>query len=61
MKNLIARFVREEEGQDLVEYIFLVGFIALLVTLGLQVFAGNVNQKFESIGQSVLDAGPAAS
>ena len=29
MKNLIARFVREEEGQDLVEYALLIAFIAL--------------------------------
>ena len=30
MKNLIQRFIREEEGQDLVEYAFLLVFIALL-------------------------------
>jgi Flp pilus assembly pilin Flp len=29
MRNLIQRFIREEEGQDLVEYAFLLVFIAL--------------------------------
>lgn len=29
MKNLIARFVREEEGQDLIEYGLLVGIITV--------------------------------
>lgn len=27
MKNLLARFVREEEGQDLIEYGLLIGII----------------------------------
>ena len=57
MKNLLARFVREEEGQDLVEYIFLVGFIALLVTVGLTTFSTAVNNKFIAIGGSVTAAG----
>jgi Flp pilus assembly pilin Flp len=29
MKNLIARFVREEEGQDLIEYGLLIGIITV--------------------------------
>ncbi len=30
MKNLFARFVREENGQDLIEYALLAGLIAWL-------------------------------
>ena len=30
MKNLIVRFVREEEGQDLIEYAMLATLIALV-------------------------------
>ena len=29
MKNMIMRFVKEEEGQDLIEYTLLMAFIAL--------------------------------
>jgi Flp pilus assembly pilin Flp len=29
MKNLMLRFVREEEGQDLVEYTLLLAFVCL--------------------------------
>lgn len=29
MKNLVCRFVREEEGQDLVEYTLLLAFVCL--------------------------------
>ncbi len=31
MKNLFNRFVREEEGQDLVEYALLLGLIAVVL------------------------------
>ena len=30
MKNLFNRFVREEEGQDLIEYALLAGLISLV-------------------------------
>jgi Flp pilus assembly pilin Flp len=29
MKQLFVRFLREEEGQDLIEYTLLLGFVAL--------------------------------
>jgi pilus assembly protein Flp/PilA len=39
MKNLLARFIREEEGQDVIEYALLGAFISvvaggLIVTVG---------------------------
>jgi Flp pilus assembly pilin Flp len=42
MKNLFARFVREEEGQDIIEYALLAAFISIvawgiLVTIGTEV------------------------
>jgi len=29
MKNLLVRFIREEEGQDLIEYTLLLAFVCL--------------------------------
>ena len=29
MKNLIARFLREEEGQDLIEYVLIATFVSV--------------------------------
>ena len=29
MKQLLVRFLREEEGQDLIEYTLMLGFVAL--------------------------------
>ena len=42
MKNLMTRFVREEEGQDIIEYALLAAFIsisgyAILTSIGSQV------------------------
>ena len=36
MKNLMARFVREEEGQDIIEYSLLAAFISISGYLILQ-------------------------
>ena len=57
MKQLISRFVREESGQDLIEYAFLAVFIALVVILGLQAVGTAVNNKMSTIASSVSGAG----
>ena len=53
MKNLIARFVREDEGQDLVEYALLIAFIALACIIGLQQLGTAINQTYSSISTSL--------
>ena len=53
VKQLIARFVREESGQDLIEYAFLAVFIALVVILGLQAVGTAVNNKMSSIASQL--------
>jgi Flp pilus assembly pilin Flp len=40
MQNLFNRFVREEEGQDLVEYALLLGLIAVATVI----MIGNLGQ-----------------
>lgn len=56
MKNLIARFVRDDEGQDLVEYAMLITFIALACVIGMQNLGTAINGKFNSIS-ATLGAG----
>jgi len=53
MKNLIARFVREDEGQDLVEYALLIAFIALACIVGMQALGTAINTEYTSIGASL--------
>jgi Flp pilus assembly pilin Flp len=56
MRNFVRRFVREEEGQDLIEYAFLAVFIALVVTAGLQAVATGINTQMSNIGTQVSSA-----
>ena len=56
MKNLITRFVREDEGQDLVEYALLIAFIALACIVGLQNLGTAINQTYNSISTSLTSA-----
>ena len=56
MKYLITRFVREDEGQDLVEYALLIAFIALACIIGLQQLGTAINQTYNSISASLTGA-----
>jgi len=56
MKHLISRFVREDEGQDLVEYALLIAFIALACIVGLQQLGTAINQTYNSISASLTGA-----
>ena len=53
MKNLIVRFIHEDQGQDLIEYAFLAVFIGLAVTVGLQAVATGINTQMSNIGTQV--------
>ena len=46
MKNLFARFIKEEEGQDLIEYALLAAFIAVASILVIQAIGSSVNGIF---------------
>lgn len=49
MQNLLKRFVREEEGQDLIEYALLIVFIALVVIVALGPLGTAVRTVYENI------------
>jgi Flp pilus assembly pilin Flp len=53
MKNLMLRFIREEEGQDLVEYAFLIVFIALLITATLTLTEQSIAGVFTRINTAL--------
>jgi pilus assembly protein Flp/PilA len=56
MQNFIARFVREDEGQDLVEYALLIAFIALACIVGLTNLGTAINNTYNSISTSLSGA-----
>ena len=53
MKNLVYRFVREEEGQDLIEYSLLAALIAVACIAAMQALAVDINGIFARIGAAL--------
>ena len=60
MNNLILKMyvkgqtlwstLKDDEGQDLVEYALVVALIALAATVGMNALAGKINGAFTSVG-----------
>ena len=53
MKNLFSKFVREESGQDLIEYALLAGFISLVAVLAITNVGTGVNAVYTNIDGQV--------
>ena len=53
-----AQILREDSGQDLIEYALVVALIAFAATAGMGVVAGNINTAFSKIGSKLLSAIP---
>ena len=58
MKSLFVRFVREEEGQDLIEYSLLAALIALAAVTTMTTLGGDVNAVFGAISTELTNAIP---
>jgi pilus assembly protein Flp/PilA len=56
MKNLIVRFVRNEEGQDLIEYSLLCALIAVAAIAAMNLLAADINTIFAAIGAALAGA-----
>ena len=56
MKNLMNRFGREEEGQDLIEYSLLAALIAVACIAAMKALAVNIHDLFAKIGAALAAA-----
>ena len=56
MKNLLTRFIREDEGQDLIEYALLIVFIALVVVAALGPLGTQVASVYQSVSTKLGSA-----
>ncbi len=56
MKNLFARFVREEAGQDIIEYSLLAAFISISGYLILQSIGTSVNTIYTKVQTATTTA-----
>ncbi len=52
------RFVREDDGQDLIEYALLAGFISLVAVLAIESVGTGVNQVYSDIDSAVGNITP---
>jgi len=59
MKNLFARFVREEAGQDIIEYALLAAFISIVAWLILQTIGNDVVTMYTNVKNATDDAASA--
>ena len=57
MKNLLVRFVREDEGQDLIEYALLAAFISLAAVVAIQSLGSAVNNVYTRVSSTLAAAG----
>jgi pilus assembly protein Flp/PilA len=53
MKNLFNRFVRDDQGQDLIEYALLAGFISLVAVTAITNVGSGVNTVYGNINSQV--------
>jgi pilus assembly protein Flp/PilA len=53
MKQFIARFIKEEEGQDLIEYALLAALIAVLMVASLNGLRTAIQGVFTTVGTSL--------
>lgn len=56
MKNQIAQFVRDEQGQDLIEYALLAGFISLAVVTMVENIGKGLNTVYSKVNAQVAKA-----
>jgi pilus assembly protein Flp/PilA len=52
------RFVREDDGQDLIEYALLAGFISLVAVLAIQSVGTGINQVYGDVNAAVGNITP---
>ena len=53
MKTLVLKFVRETEGQDLIEYALLAAGIALAAVAAINGVGSAINTKFTALSTSL--------
>ena len=51
--NTLRSFVRDEKGQDLIEYALLVGLVSLVAVAALTLTGTNVNTIFNNIASAL--------
>ena len=54
--SVMFAILKDEKGQDLIEYGLLVALVAFAATVGMTTLAGDINTAFTTIGTSLTTA-----
>ena len=57
--ELLRQFIREEDGQDVVEYGLLIATIAIVVLVGISFFGTNIEAWFRTLAGRITTTGTA--
>jgi Flp pilus assembly pilin Flp len=57
VESFARRFLRDDMGQDLIEYVLLLAFVALVTIVGLQSLGMATNSKYRVASTAINDAG----
>jgi len=61
VKNLVARLVKDEQGQDLIEYALLATFVSLVAIAGATLLGTALNNWYSTVATNVNGASAGAS
>ncbi len=61
VKNLVARLVKDEQGQDLIEYALLATFVSLVAIVGATALGTALNNWYNTVATNVNGAAASAS
>jgi pilus assembly protein Flp/PilA len=53
MTNIVTRFVREEQGQDLIEYALIATFVSLVAAAGATLLGTSLNGWYTAVSGKV--------
>jgi pilus assembly protein Flp/PilA len=56
IKNLLIALIKDESGQDLIEYALVAGLIGLGAVVAMTSLSGKVGSAFNSVGNSLTNA-----
>jgi Flp pilus assembly pilin Flp len=49
----LSQFIRDEDGQDVVEYGLLIATIAIVVLVGISFFGNNISAWFDTLARRI--------
>jgi pilus assembly protein Flp/PilA len=56
MKKLLRSLLRDESGQDLIEYALVAAVLALAAVAGMTTLASNISNAFSAVGSKLSSA-----